>query len=471
MTRPLSWYPLAAFDPVPGDPAEVLQASREYAAVAEAIATASDGLVTIADADPHCVSAAMEAVHEHAKAVAADIAKAQKRYQAVADALAEFADPLDRAQADSLTALSEARSAQRAIDEAHHTLRTTDWDAPAGSAVGSTLGPGSNPALIALRAGLSDADRALDRARQHLADAAHARDVAAARAVARIQATTGSDHLHDSFWQNTLHVTHWVSEVFGKIAAITGALALLLCWVPIVGEVLAAVSLIAGAVALVADIVLLCSGEGSWLDVTLGALAIVTFGLGRLVGTGLKIGVRSAEAAEASAKAGRAERVVAEGLAAKAGSVEAAAAGSVSEGSRASRAALGSDVATRALSRAGVKEMVGSLKPSEIVHDLGETVSKVPQIRPGLFTPGATDAFGATIGNVETGRAIVNIDKVVGNVARDAQLVGARTAVDHALTAVAGGIVLDKVVLGATVQHVLFAPGEAGPVDRLHVND
>ncbi|MGY4644617.1 putative T7SS-secreted protein [Cellulomonas sp. URHB0016] len=476
MTRPLSWYPLAGFDPVPGDPEEVRQASRAYTTVAEAIEGAATGLESVTGSDQLSESQALDAVHTQAKAVAADIRKAHKRYQAVAEALAGFADPLDHAQAESLTALAEARAAQRAIDEAHHTLRTTDWGAAPTSVGGTSLVPVDNPGLAALRAGLSDADRALDRARERLADAVQARDAAAARAVAHIEHITGGDGLHDSVWRNVLHVTHWVSDVFGAISMWAGAMALLLCWVPIVGEVLGAVALVAGAVALVADVVLLFSGEGDVLDVVFGALGIMTFGLGRVVGAGLKITIRGARATEvsatagrgaAAAKAGKAATDVADDVQTLARPVE----GTLKDlGSAMPDGAAAAPVATRALSRAGAQEMAASLKPSAVMDDLAETFRDVRAVRPGTFKPTRSQALGAVIGDVDSAEWLTNLDKAAGNGSREAAHGAAADASARAIAAVAGGIALDKALLGASTAHDLFPSNQAVSVDTLHLN-
>jgi len=470
MTRPLTWYPLAGFDPVPGDPEEVRQASRAYTTAAEAIAVAVDGLESATGSDQCYESQALDAVHEQAEAVAADIRKAHARYQAVAEALAGFADPLDRAQTESLAALADARAAQRAVDDAHHTLRTTDWDAAATSATGSTLGTGGNPALAALRAGLSDADRALDRARERLADAVHARDVAAARAVAHIEAVTGGDGLRDSFWTNTLHVTHWVSDVFGAISMWAGLASLAFCWVPIVGQVLGAVALLAGAVALLADVVLLCSGEGDVLDVVFGALGIMTFGLGRVVGAGLKISIRGAKGAEAS-KASRAveseDFVV--GVADDVDTLARPGEGIIGGFGSATPAGPAAGAATSAFSRAGIKEMAGSLKPSAIVDDLTDTFASVRSVTPSKFTPSRTDAAGAVIGDLESAKSLANLDKAALNLSDDAAFAAAHVSARRALLAVGGGIALDKSVLGASTAYTLAGTDVAARVDALEL--
>ena len=62
-------------------------------------------------------------------------------------------------------------------------------------------------------------------------------------------------------------------------AAILGVLALALSWVPVLGEVLGALALIASVVALVCDTVSALDGKGTWLDVAIDASDMPTTGV------------------------------------------------------------------------------------------------------------------------------------------------------------------------------------------------
>lgn len=315
MSRPLSWYPLAAGDPIPGDPVAVRRGSDDYARVADAIQTAAKRLAEIADLST-MTSDAVAAVQQKAKEVAKSITSAYQRYATVGGSLGSYASQLDGAQAESLAALAAAQAAQRTIDQAGGQLASysraqQDATEPEEQVAYQTR-------ITHARHERDVADAALSRARANLEEAVAARDQAARQAIEAIDGATGSDGLNDGWWENWgSKVTHLVSEVFGTIAAIAGIATLFLGWVPILGEVLGAISLIAGAVALIADLVLLIAGEGSWSDVAMGVLALASFGIGR--------------ALAGSAKAVRATtRVVA---------VERAGTASARTGSRAVRAA------------------------------------------------------------------------------------------------------------------------------------
>src|SRR5690606_7722504 len=63
-------------------------------------------------------------------------------------------------------------------------------------------------------------------------------------------------------------------------------------WIPVIGQALAAVlgavALIAGVISLVCNLALAIWGDGSWTDVLLDAIGVLTFGVGRLFTAGAK---------------------------------------------------------------------------------------------------------------------------------------------------------------------------------------
>lgn len=297
MSPVYSWYPLASSDPIPGDADRVRATGDRYTEVALAIQTAADGLKQIAAIDG-MVSNAVDAIREEAAKLESDIRGAKQRYSDVGAALKAYSGELAGAQADAVTALEAARAAQGAIDEAQRTLSIANAD------IYDAQRDDDDEALTEAtrrrnqaRADLNDADYALSRARGDLDDAIARRDSAAAVAMGAIESTTSSDNLNDGawedFWSGFLNGT---SEIFGTIAAVAGIAALVLCWVPVIGQALAVVALVAGAVALIADIVLLSQGEGSWEKVIWGAVGVLSFGAGRALSTAASLSGRAAQA-------------------------------------------------------------------------------------------------------------------------------------------------------------------------------
>lgn len=293
MSRPYSWYPLAGSDPVPGDPVAVRIAGTRYQEVAEAIEAAARSLAEVTELARVC-SQAVDAVEERAAEVGSEISHARSRYAGVGEALVAYARELERAQDLSLRALESAQAAQRASDTAttevtravHALSDAIDVADPDGEAL-------ARRRLTRARIERDDADVAVTRARAELEEAVRLRDEAARRATEAVRAATDADGLDDGWWENWgRRAALWISEHVSKAAMIAGVAALLLGWVPIVGQALALVAGIAGALVLVADIALMVWDDGSWTDVAIGVLGVVSLGTGRVAGTLTKNGRR-----------------------------------------------------------------------------------------------------------------------------------------------------------------------------------
>lgn len=288
----ISWYPLAESDPVPGDPWTVTQAGTHYEDVANAISDARDNLVLIAELDGMRSEAVAE-IRTKAQKVAEQIISARRRYTEVSGALTDYGISLTTAQADSLDLLRRARLTQQRIDDAG----TADYRANAALDSAAPEDQEARQAdVLSARSESQSALAALVSLKGDLEVVKQSRDAAAQKAMNLIAGVVGSDNLNDGWWANWgSKVAHAVSEIAGSIAGIAGILSLVLCWVPVLGQALAAVALIAGAVALLADLALASAGEGSWKTVIVGVLGLVTLGVGRAVGSSLKIASSAAK--------------------------------------------------------------------------------------------------------------------------------------------------------------------------------
>lgn len=285
-SRATSWYPLAATDPVPGDPAAVERDSATHDAVAEHIANAAAGLRRLA-ADPQIQSKAAQAVRERANEVASSIQKARGRYVAVAEALSQYAGELRVAQRSADELLLRAREAQRVLDEAaQQRLRAvsllTDLESEPSS--DSSEVRAARARLEAARHEADVAESQLASLRYELEIVVHDRDMAAQHAIGRIDEATASDNLNDTWWEDGgLEIATEVSQIAGKVATIAGTAALVLGWVPILGPALALTATIAGAASLAANLVLAAKGEKGWTDAAFDVAGFVSFGWGRLL--------------------------------------------------------------------------------------------------------------------------------------------------------------------------------------------
>ncbi|MGL5811276.1 MAG: putative T7SS-secreted protein [Nocardioides sp.] len=274
MTRPVDWAPLAGSDPVPGDPGEVARLGRHYRSVAEAIEKAAGNLRRLADSGDAIESKAVDAFDDKCEEVAEDISRAHERYAGVGDALLGYAPALEQAQADSLRALLDAQAAQ---EDQHAAQRRGEHAA-------------TPEEILAAERATSDASAASSRARTLLEGAIADRDRAAQRAADAIDEVRDSGDLNDGWWDNWgCKVISAIQKIASTISMVCGILALAVGWIPIIGQALAGVlgtiALITAAVSLLCNAVLVAAGDQHWSALVWDAIAVASFGVGRVVGT------------------------------------------------------------------------------------------------------------------------------------------------------------------------------------------
>jgi hypothetical protein len=127
-------------------------------------------------------------------------------------------------------------------------------------------------------------------AQRLVSEAVQLRDTAAGYAAALITQVIDHDGLGDTFWDHIVNLIDEhaagiaVSKISGWIATACGTLALLIGWIPYVGESLASglnsIAFAASVVQLVCDVLLEIGGKGSWYDIAMDAIAVTAYGLG-----------------------------------------------------------------------------------------------------------------------------------------------------------------------------------------------
>ena len=290
--RPADWSALdLGFDPVPGEPDVVLGGGRDYLGVADAIKDAEKKLRSL-DLGSAVVSRAVDALNETSGKVADNIGKAEARYRTTGQALLTYAPALASAQQESLEALTLATSARSAADSASHDKQhylrlAADEPDPAKAVTYTNLADG-------LEAQTSGAHSQLGTAQGKVHDAMSMRDRAAQAAIDDIHSITDHDGLHDSWWDNWgKDLLSVITDVAGWISTIAGVLALVVCWIPVIGQVLAAgLLLVAGIAAIVnaiGNIVLAITGDRSWTEaiISIAGAVLSVVGMGaaaRVVG-------------------------------------------------------------------------------------------------------------------------------------------------------------------------------------------
>lgn len=291
MHRPTSWYPLAATDPVPGDPAAVAQDAQDHRTISDEILAAASSL-DVLTADAGMQSLAVREVRNRSLAVAESIRSVRDRYVAVAEALETYAVALRHAQEAADDLLVRARTTQQALDEAdQQRLRALmmvcdlEDDPTAEQADIRTM----TNRLSAARSAVDDAELRLAGLRDELDVITRERDAAAQRAIDMINTARAEDGLDDGWWHDWGHdVATRVSAVAGKVATVAGTASLVLGWVPFLGPALALTATLAGAASLVSNLLLAYHGEKGWTDAGMDALGMVSFGWGKAVGRGLR---------------------------------------------------------------------------------------------------------------------------------------------------------------------------------------
>lgn len=295
-------------DPIPGSPDDVRAGGNSYLDVAGTIERTVRGLRTL-DLDS-TVSEAIDALAKTAREVADDVAKAEARYRAAGHALVVYAGSLDDAQQDARAALIRAQSAQTDAAAAQRDRRrylqlSETSDDPAEALRYERLADSAG-------ADGRDASLAAGTARDDILAAAARRDRAAETARDDIENTTHGDDLDDSWWDDWgKDVLAVITDVAGAIASIAGILALVVSWIPVIGQALAAALLLVAGIAAVVNaignVVLAATGERSWgeaiVSIVVAALSVVGLGAAaRVVGN-------AAAAARVSARVAAAERI------------------------------------------------------------------------------------------------------------------------------------------------------------------
>ncbi|WP_371177131.1 hypothetical protein ABYF34_00685 [Buchananella felis] len=291
--RPSDWSAVGwERDPVPGDPAVVRQGGRNYIEVADRIKQCAESLRAL-EAGASTRAQSVTALLEQRDELVDGIWQVEGRYRGAGEALEAYASALDLAQSQSLTALYAARNAQDDLAEARQ--RSAFYQELAGDYDPGTEEPGAYDSHVRYTRLASQADQdavaaqgTIDNQAILVAEAVEQRDRAADDAISRIQRATSADGLADGIWENWgARFFEWVEAISAWVASVVGLLALVLCWVPILGQALAALAAIAGVVNALANIVLAIGGERTWREafMAVGFAALGCVGLSGLRGT------------------------------------------------------------------------------------------------------------------------------------------------------------------------------------------
>lgn len=281
MTRPSDWSPLDLdSDPVPGDPERISQEAAHLSRVATTITSQIAALRKISEGGPDGTLTGQyaETIRSSATGLAEQLSKVVGRYQKAAQALSQWVPELDYAQSESVQALYKAE------DAARRQLANAPVTRTPGQGQATAQQKQENQARS--RA-LQQADSDMAAAHRQLNNAVSHRDVHGSETAATISRAI-DDAVADSWWDQfrsfvdhfavAIRIVCTVSEVIATI------LALVALFIPGL-DVIVMLAIAATALALIGRTVLAATGNGSWTQVTMDALALLTFGAGRIIGT------------------------------------------------------------------------------------------------------------------------------------------------------------------------------------------
>jgi hypothetical protein len=278
------WEPLGLdTDPVPGDPGRISQEASHLASVAREISSQVAELHKIAagGADGALKGAYADKIHSSAADLAGQLDKVVGRYQQVSAALNGWIPDLEQAQKLSLQALNEAEGPYKKLSQ---TVALPS---------GNNLTAQQKQDVQNYHTAMKQAQGALDAAQALLARATSLRDSSGSHYASAINSAC-DDGVKDSWWDS---FKEWVSQhawlikdICTVLEVVATILAIAALFIPGLNIVAALLWIGFGltAAALAGRIMLAATGNGSWLDVALDVVALVTFGAGKLASGALK---------------------------------------------------------------------------------------------------------------------------------------------------------------------------------------
>jgi hypothetical protein len=287
------WQPLGwDTDPVPGDPEVISQEARLLASVADQINGQIAALRKISS-DQTNVGQTADKLRSSAEGLATTLQVVSDRYQRVSSALTGWVGELEQAQSMSIRALDQAEAPYAQLNQVVAlptgstvtlgSLPSNPLSQP-GSLPGSstTLTPAQQQQIASYQAAMQRAQGEVDAAKALLNQAISLRDEQGSAYASKINSAV-NDALRDSRWDK---FKSWVTDnsgwlktlakVLGDIVAVLAVLCLLIPGV----DLLLIAALALTAMLLVIHTMLAATGNGSWIDVAIDVVGLLTLGWG-----------------------------------------------------------------------------------------------------------------------------------------------------------------------------------------------
>jgi hypothetical protein len=289
MGRPIgaAWRPLGLDeDPTPGDPQRVTDEVSHLNSVATTILSQISALQKIAGGGSDAlIGEYADKIRESASDLVGTLQTVHERYTKVASALGGWESDLVTAQAMSLKALNEAEAPYQQLQ----LLNDPTISAP------STSPPTAQQQqeAAAHTAAVGKAQGQLNDVITDLHNAVQFRDNQASYWAGKINSAS-DDSLRDSWWDSFKDfIGKWswlIKDICTVLEVVAAVLAVIALFMTGIGWLLAAAFWLTAA-ALLGRTLLAATGNGSWLDVALDLVALLTLGIsGGISGAGGLVG-------------------------------------------------------------------------------------------------------------------------------------------------------------------------------------
>lgn len=226
----------------------------------------------------------VSSIREPAQQIATNLGRVSGRYREVGSTLTSWGPELTGFQNETDRLWRDADTAQYQI-ETNQPLPVQPTDSVVAAEADAQDARARERRRLDAIADLAQAQRRLSDVRRRRDDRA--------RAVAAAIRDHIDDAITDSWWDNVKDFFDDHADTIKEITTVLGyiGMACLVISLAIPGlNIISAIALGAGIASLAGNSALALTGNGSWIDVGLDTLALATFGVGKIIGPGSKLG-------------------------------------------------------------------------------------------------------------------------------------------------------------------------------------
>lgn len=272
-----------SFPEITGDPSQLKVYATRYLNLADAIQNASATLKAVGDNSDGNRSKAVDEIRVKAKKGGESIGKAERRYRTTAMALNTYATALEDAQKKA----AEARSEHTEASQSHAAAQAKADEFEDKAAVPGETQAADSRSHSVWSGQASTFATAASAAQTKYDQAVADKEAAGNIAADAIESVVSDDDLSDSWWD---HLVDFCEKIGDWVAIV----ALLLSWVPILGQILLAISAIISIIKLIDSLIKFAHGEMTLGEVIGAAVGVV---LGLLGGKVLVVAIKGLRAA------------------------------------------------------------------------------------------------------------------------------------------------------------------------------